>query len=150
MDSLTAQQQELMTKALDGVLTPEEQAEFDELMRVNSAFRHEWESLKSIKEVTATMTFKRPPEETWDRYWAGVYARLERGIGWLLLSVGAAVLLAIAGYHAVMNMIEDQSTPLSIKLAVGAVVIGVAVLLVSVLREKWFVRKTDKYREIIR
>lgn len=150
MDELTVQQQELMTKALDGMLTREEQKEFEELMRANAAFRREWESLKSIKEVTVTMKLKRPPDETWDRYWAGVYARLERGIAWLLISVGAAVLLALAGYHAVINMMEDQSTPLSIKLAVGAVVLGVAVLLVSVLREKWFIRKTDKYREIVR
>ena len=96
------------------------------------------------------LKFKQPPEETWDRYWAGVYSRLERGLAWLLISIGTAVVLAIVGYAAIMKFLEDTSTPLAVKLGVGALLLGGAVLLVSVLREKMVMRKTDKYKEVTR
>ena len=96
------------------------------------------------------MNLKKPPEETWDRYWGGVYARLERGIAWILISLGAAVLIAFAAYHAVLAFLEDTSSPLLLKIALAALVLGGAVLLVSVIREKLVLRKSDKYREVVR
>jgi hypothetical protein len=140
----------LINNAIDGTLSPGEAQEFERLLADRPDVRHEYESLKSVKEVTMELKFKQPPGETWDRYWAGVYSRLERGIAWLLISIGAAVVLAIAGYGAVMKLLEDTATPLAVKLGVGALLLGGAILLVSVLREKLFMRKTDKYQEVIR
>jgi hypothetical protein len=140
----------LLNKAIDCMLSPGEAEEFRRLLTGRSDVRSEYESLKSVKEATMEMKFKQPPEETWDRYWAGVYSRLERGIAWLLISIGAAVVLAIVGYGAVMKFLGDTSTPLAVKLGVGVLLLGGAVLLVSVLREKLMIRKKDKYKEVIR
>ncbi|MGH2568029.1 MAG: hypothetical protein ACRDGA_06785 [Bacteroidota bacterium] len=140
----------LLEKALAGLLSDQERGEFEKLLRANTTLRKEWESVQSLKEVTSTMKLKHPPEETWDRYWAGVYARLERGLAWLLISVGTALVLAIAGYHTVIEFLSSSDTPLVVKLAVAALVLGGAILLVSVAREKWYTSKSDKYREVIR
>jgi len=112
--------------------------------------RREMNSLRSVKEVTMELEFKKPPEEMWARYWAGVYARLERGIAWLLISIGGAILLAAASYRVVEALLEDTAMPLVMKLGIVALVLGGAVLLVSVVREKWFLRKSDRYREVER
>ena len=140
----------LVNRAIDEMLSREETEELQQLFAARPAVRCEYEAMKSIKEATMELTFKQPPEETWDRYWAGVYSRLERGLAWLLISIGTAVVLAIVGYAAIMKFLEDTSTPLAVKLGVGALLLGGAVLLVSVLREKIVMRKTDKYKEVIR
>jgi len=150
MSMLTEREQQLLTKAVDGELTPAEQQEWEELMRKNPALREEFAEHQSLKEVAMEFTFKKPPEETWDRYWAGVYARIERGLAWLLVSIGAAVVLAYAGYQAIAELISDETIPWPVKIATAALLLGLAVLVVSVLREKWFTHKSDKYREVIR
>lgn len=150
MKELTSRDQELLTKALDGELSSAEEQEFRILLRKNEDVRKEWQSMKELKEITGTMQLPHPPEETWDRYWARVYARMERGLAWLLVSIGAAIVLAIAGYEAVARMLEDATLSLPAKLGMIALLLGAAILVVSVAREKWFTRKSDKYREVIR
>ena len=147
---LTAHESMLLGKALEGALDEAEKREFEVLLERRPELREEFHSIKAVQEVTMAMNFKKPPEETWDRYWGGVYARLERGIAWTLISIGAAVVIAFAGYHAVLAFLEDTASPLLLKIAVAALVLGGAILLVSVVREKLTLRKTDKYREVIR
>lgn len=150
MAGLTEDQMALLEKALTGKLTPEEQRTFQALLAEDPQIRKEWDSLKTLHGVTTHMKFGDPPEETWDRYWAGVYARIERGLAWLLISLGTAVLLAVGGYRAVSAFFEDQTTPLFMKVAIAAVVLGGAILLVSIAREKWILWKSDKYKEVVR
>ena len=38
---------------------------------------------------------KKPPKEVWKFYWVSVYNRLERRIGWILLSIGAITSMII-------------------------------------------------------
>jgi hypothetical protein len=140
----------LIARALEGLLTPEEGRELETLMASRPDVRREIESLRSLREVTMGLEFKKPPEEMWARYWAGVYSRLERGIAWLLISIGGAVLLALGTYRVLEVLLEDTTLPLVMKLGIVALVLGGAILLVSVVREKWFLRKTDKYREVVR
>ena len=147
---LTEHESVLLGKALEGALEDSEHQEFEALLDRRPELRQEFQSLKDDQEVTMTMNFKKPPEETWDRYWGAVYARLERGIAWALISIGAAVVIAFAGYHAVLAFLEDTASPLLLKISVAALVLGGAILLVSVIREKFVLRKTDKYREVIR
>ena len=147
---LTEHESVLLGKALEGVLEEAERREYEALLERRPELRKELQTLKDVQEVTMAMNFKKPPEETWDRYWGGVYARMERGVAWMLISLGAAVGIAFAGYHAMLALLEDTSAPLLLKIALAALVLGGAILLVSVVREKLVLRKTDKYREVIR
>lgn len=150
MAGLNEREAALLTKALDGTLSDREETEFARLLERNSQVRDEWKALKRMKEATMTLTFRKPAEETWETYWAGVYARIERGLAWLLISIGGAIVLAAGIYRIVLSMLEDASTPAYMKIAVGALALGFAVLVISVLREKWHVRKSDKYKELTR
>ena len=96
------------------------------------------------------MKFKTPPDKIWDTYWLNVYNRIERGIGWILLSIGAMILLAFGGYHFVINVIADKTLPLIIRIGILSALAGLVVLFVSVVREKILLRKSDPYSEVQR
>jgi len=141
---------ELMMKALDGELNSAEEEEFQGLLAQSEESRREWNHYQRLKEATMKMKFAEPPDEVWDRYWLGIYNRLERRLAWVLVSIGAMILLFFGGYKAIESILQDPHLPGLIKFAILALVAGGVILFVSVLREKLFTRKTDKYREIQR
>lgn len=142
--------QTLLNKALDNLLTDEEQIEFENLLASSNEYQEEYKSLKQIKEVTKTMRLKNPPEEMWDKYWLSIYTRLERGLAWILISIGAIVVLIYGGFQTVESVIQDQTLAWFIKAAILMLIVGGVILFVSVIRERLLLRKTDKYKEIIR
>ena len=71
---------------------------------------------------------------------------ITRGLGWLLFLAGVLALGGLAIYALVL----DDEAPLYIKLGVGALYGGLALLLLSVLRQQLIARKTDKHKDIQR
>jgi len=140
----------LMMARLDGELSGQEHQELERLLGENAGLRQEWEKLQRVKEVTGTMALKRPPEEVWDGYWRSVYNKAERGIGWILVSIGAIVLLSYGLWMMVGEILADADMPGFVKFFLFALLVGLAVLLVSVIREKLFTRKDDPYKEVER
>ncbi|MBX2992333.1 MAG: hypothetical protein KF749_14375 [Bacteroidetes bacterium] len=155
MKELTEYEHTLLAKAVDGDLTRKENNELQKLLAAHPALQKELTTMKRLKEMTMEMEFKKPPEETWDRYWAGVYARMERGFAWLLITVGATLLAGFAIHQwmvkvLINGLLRDTDVPLYVTIGVAAASLGLAVLLVSVLREQLISRKSDKYRKVIR
>lgn len=144
------QARDLMMAALDGECSPAERESLEQMLAENAELKSEWQELSQVKEATQMVNFRNPPEEVWQNYWTGVYARLERGVAWVLISLGAIVLLAWGAWEVVMELLADTDTPGFIKLAVGALAIGGVILFVSVVREKLFVRRADPYKDIER
>jgi hypothetical protein len=140
----------LMMAALDGEISPGERDELDRELERDPGLRREWEKLGRVKEVTGTMTYQRPPEEIWNRYWTSVYNRIERGVGWILVSLGAVVLLAWGAWKALEALWGDANLPLFVKAAILTGAVGLLLLAVSVIREKLFTYRRDPYREIQR
>ncbi len=140
----------LMMAALDDELSSVERAELENMLAADEDLRKEFERLKTVKEVTGTMTFREPPEEVWETYWVSVYNRAERSLGWLFLSLGLTVLFAWAGWHMVNAVLSDTEIPPLIKIAIFAAALGGGILFFSVVREKWFARKHDSYKEVLR
>jgi len=140
----------LMMAALDGEISPDQRRQLDRLLADNQDLREDWERMSKVKEVTSSMSYREPPDEIWQEYWVSVYNRCERGVGWLLMSLSTVVLLSWAAWEAIGAMFADSTMPLYLKLAVLGVAVGAIIMLVSVAREKWFVRRKDPYREVIR
>jgi ferric-dicitrate binding protein FerR (iron transport regulator) len=139
-----------MMGALDGETSPQQEQELSRLLENDPVLEAEWEQLQRVKEVTSGMVFNKPPEEIWDTYWTGVYRRFERGIGWILVSVGAILLLSYGAWEGLGELLDDTTTPAIVKYGALAVIVGLIVLLVSVVREKLFIRRSDPYKDIIR
>ncbi|MDX9758743.1 MAG: hypothetical protein RBU27_06245 [Bacteroidota bacterium] len=139
----------LMMKALDGELAGSEHSEFENFLRTPDC-ADEWARYQTIKEATMTLKPVSPAPEVWDHYWTGVSNRLERGLAWLLFSLGAAALLAWGALRAAEAVWTDSDVPLLIKIAIYSVAGGLLLLLFSVIRERWFIARHDKYNEVIR
>jgi anti-sigma factor RsiW len=75
--------------------------------------------------------------------WAAIHRKLTRPVGWLLLVAGT-LLSTGWGFWLYFTSNED----LVIKFAMGAVVIGVALLLGATIQERWVEWQTDPYRDI--
>jgi len=141
---------ELLTAYLDGELDEQGRREVEKHLAEREDLRRELESMKRVKSLTSRMQLVQPEEEVWNMYWNHVYNRLERGAGWILLSVGAIILLSFGAFHFVRDFLLDPEPRLIIKIGVSAAILGVIILLVSVLRERLFIRKSERYKEIVR
>lgn len=141
---------ELLMRALDDELDSAQRDELERLIADNPELQEEWNHLSRLKEVTAHMKLRNPPEEMWDGYWTSVYSRFERGLAWILVSVGAIVFGSWGAWAVVRDLMADNDLPTFVKWGILALTVGLVMLLVSVLRHRIFVSKSDPYKEIER
>lgn len=141
----------LMERYFSGELTADEEKEFNSIIQNNTEFKKEFEEQANIQEALTKMKIKEPLPEVWDKYWYGVYNRLERGLGWILFSIGVLILAGYGTYSFVEQfLLKNTEAPFLLKIGVTSLLFGILVLIFSVIREKYFVGKTDKYKEIER
>ena len=96
------------------------------------------------------MTLKNPSKEVWDRYWLGVYNQIERGLAWIVISIGAIIVLGFSAVKAAESFFENTTMPGVLKIGIMILTIGFVILIISLLREKLFLFQNDKYKEIQR
>ena len=140
----------LMIAALDGECTEDERRELDALLAARPDLAADWSRLQRLKEVTMTIDIARPPEEVWDRYRRSGLHRAERGVAWTLIAIGGGVLAATALWLWIESWLTSD-LPLFVKIAIGIVMVGGALLIVSIVRERWLLSRRDPYsREVER
>ncbi len=139
----------LIMAVLDDEHSPEDLKELEDLAAASAEVRDEWRRQQRVKEATSTMAWREPTAETWDRYWMSVYNKTERKIAWLLVLGGSFVLAAVGLWEAVPHMLRslfnDSSQPVSVRIAVVAILLGVLLLVVSVIREQLTANRKDPY-----
>jgi len=141
----------MLTPYVDGELSEADRGRVEEHLSACPRCRERLAELKALQEELAMVKFTDPTDVELERYWAGVYNRLERGVGWVLFSIGAILLLCYGAFKLIEGVITDPKVALVVKIGVVALVFGVVVLFVSLLRERLAVRKSDRYsREIER
>jgi len=138
----------LMMKGLDDELSARERVELERLLASDPALRREWDRLVRLKEVTAAMALRPAPDDVWRDYWESVYRRLERGFGWVLFSLGAIIVGSYGTWHGVRALLADTSLPWIVKVGTLTLGIGVVILLVSVIREKVFLGRRQRYKDV--
>jgi hypothetical protein len=139
----------LMMAALDNEISDAERHELKALIASAPDLEVEWRRLARVKQVTSGMALQPLPEETWDRYWASVYARAERGLAWTLVSVGTIILAAYAIWQAISAFLANTGEPVLVRAAIAAVALGAAILVLSVVREKFWMARRDPYQKEI-
>jgi len=140
----------LLEKYLEGILSKEEQLKVDNLLLSNKEFKKEFEEQSKVKKIMNKMSLKNPSVEFWDSYWLGVYNRIERGLAWILVSLGMLILLGFGTFYLAEVILTDTSIPALLKYALAFLLFGGTILLLSIAREKFTVNKKDKYKEIQR
>jgi len=148
---ITCEEMSLRIMALlDGELEDDQISEVKEHLEICEKCADDYASIKKVKEVTEKMKFKKLPEFYWDDYWNHIYNRIERGLSWLLLSMGAIIILSFVGWEFLDKLIADQQIHPLLKGGIFIFIVGIIILIVSILREKLMVRRVDKYREVER
>jgi len=139
---------ELISSYHDKELDEEQRKTVEKHLEECPECSQEFEEMGKFEEVMSKMELKKPPKDVWRLYWASVYNRLERRTGWILLSIGAMIILFFGGYKMVESIIQDPSTPFLLKAGILIFLGGIVVLLVSLIREQFFVRKRERYKEV--
>jgi len=137
---------ELMMASLDGEICAEERAELESHLAECAECRREFEELTRVSELVGEIELPRPSQEDMMKYWPSVYAKIERGAGWGLVILGALVWVA----YGVYLFLTDPGTDVLVKLLIALPVVGVLMLLVSVIRERVHMSKTERYKEVER
>ena len=91
----------LMEKYFSNEISNEEKNELDQLLASDEKLKIEFEEQKKIKEVLNKMKLRNPSREVWDSYWMGIYNRIERGLAWVVISIGALIFFGYASYEIV-------------------------------------------------
>jgi hypothetical protein len=129
-------------------LSDDERRQFEQELESNAELRAELEEFKKLKKVTDHMHYADLPDEVWENYWHSIYRKTERGLGWILLSVGAMIVLCFGAYEVFSQLYADPEAPLWLKIGITGVTLGAIVLLVSYGRERLFAYKRERYREV--
>jgi hypothetical protein len=147
---MTDDVRKLLAGYVDNELTDEERARVEDALTTDPELRAELEEFRKLKEVTGMMRYADLPPEVWDSYWQSLYRKLERGIGWIIFSLGAIVLLAFGAWEFLKVLWITPGNPMWLKLGISAVVLGGIILFVSYARERLFAYKRDRYAEVER
>ena len=143
--------EELIGPYCDGELPADQRQRVEDHLAGCETCRAELANLQALEEKLAMIEFAEPTDAGLELYWRGVYNRLERGVGWILLSIGAIIVLCYGGFKLIEEIVRDPSIALVFKFGFIALVFGAVILFVSLLRERLAVRKADRYsREIKR
>ena len=133
--------EELM-RFLDGEVTPEERARIEGRLAGSSELQREFAIFRSMKQDLQDLSFAAPVDDSvWDR----IRNRITQPVGWLLALAG---FIAWLGY-GVWTFVWSPSA-IVVKLATGAIVIGILVLLANVIWDRYREYGTDPYRHVQR
>lgn len=141
---------QLMMAEVDGEISKADRVELDDLLNRHPELRNELDEFLRLKEVTETMKLKEPNQDVWQNYWINVYNRLERGIAWLVLAIGAGILVAFGIYSLVRDVWLAGDIPILVKIGIFGLILGFVLLLISIGREKIFLWRHERYKEIQR
>ena len=141
---------DMMMAYLDNELDTQEQQIFQDHVKTCAACRTELEEFNHLKEITDSVALVEPEDHIWQQYWDNVYNRIERGVGWCLFSVAGICLVIYGGFKMIEEIVTDPSVGLFIKGSLLVLITGLAFLFASVIRERLYFWKNDRYKKIRR
>jgi predicted anti-sigma-YlaC factor YlaD len=141
---------DFMMGYLDNELDEAQRRAFEAHLASCPDCRKEIEEFRKLKQITDDVTLVEPEDRLWQQYWGGLYNRIERGIGWMVFSVAGILLLIYGGFTAIENVIKDPTVSALLKVGLLALLAGLAVLFVSVVRERIYFWSKDRYKDVRR
>jgi len=138
--------EELLMKAVDGLLSPSERRELDEHLQDCPSCAAELADFTEIKETTDAMTARILSDVAIESFRPSPQAKSVLSLGFALLLVGGLLLLGYAAYLLAV----DAEVPLPIKIGAGAMGAGTLVLAAYVARVRARALGRDPYEKIDR
>jgi anti-sigma factor RsiW len=132
-----------LMRYLDGEMPPQERATLERELRESTELQRELAIYQAMQSDFRELSFA--PALEGGSVWGQVHRRVTRPLGWLFLLSGAALLLGLGVYLFAISAVS-----LLEKLAVGAIVLGVILLLVTVVADRYREWRNDPYRDVQR
>ncbi len=140
--------EELLQKFISGNISESEGERFREHLVSCRRCQQEMNQYDALEDMMKKMKLQDPEDTMWEGYWSSIYNRLERGVGWIIFSVGAIMLLFYGLFKLVEQLIADPTVAIIVKAGILALLLGFAVLVVSILRQQLFAYRKERYREV--
>lgn len=132
----------LLSGYLDDELPPEQRDEVEAHLAACPACQRELDDMRRLFwGTTAAFAASSLPEDTWEDFLDNVYNRLERNTGWAVFIIGALCLVLFGIYV----FVREPWTNALVKVLLATPVAGLAILFISVLRQRLESAKTDRY-----
>jgi hypothetical protein len=144
------QWKDLMMGYLDNELDDRQHRQFQEHLKTCTDCAGELDEFMKLKAITDDVTLNEPQDRLWQEYWVSLYNRLERGTGWILLSLAGILLIIYGGFKAIEAVIKNPDIELTLKFGLLALLAALAILFVSVLRERLYFWRKDRYKDVRR
>ncbi len=141
---------ELLMGYLDNELDNEQREDLERHISSCAECSAELKEFRELKKITDEVTLVEPEDKMWEQYWGSIYNRIERGIGWILFSIAAIVLVTYGGFKVIEDVVKDPTVGVVLKAGLVVLIVGLAILFVSVVRERIFFWKNDRYKDIRR
>ena len=141
---------EMLMGYLDGELSDGESREIEKHLKDCTACSEELGQFRKLKEITDDISLNEPEDRVFEQYWSGIYNRIERRLGWILLSVSGTILVIYLGFMAIEAIVEDKTIDIVLKAGLLMFYASLVILFFSVLREKLHFRKKDRYKDVRR
>jgi len=141
---------DLMMGYLDNELSDEQKRQFEEHLAGCSECKDELAEFRKLKSITDEVTLVEPEDRLWQDYWSGIYNRIERSVGWIVFSVAAILLTIYGGFKLIEELIKDEAIGMLLKIGLLVLIVGLAILFVSVLRERLYFWQRDRYKNVRR
>lgn len=141
---------EMLMGYLDGELSDDQSREIEKHLNECTGCSEELGQFRKLKEITDDISLNEPEDRIFDQYWSSVYNRIERRIGWILLSVSGMVLAICLGFMAIEAIARDHTISIVLKSGLLVFYASLVILFFSVLREKLYFRKKDRYKDVRR
>ena len=141
---------EMLMGYLDGELSESQAGEVAKHLNVCTRCSEELGQFRKLKEITDDISLSEPEDRIFDQYWSCVYNRIERRIGWIMLWVSGSILAIWLGFMAIEAIVKDHTIGIVLKGGLLMFYASLVILLVSVLREKLYLRKKNRYKDVRR
>jgi len=140
----------LLSAYVDGELDADDATRVEAYLAASDEGRREVQRLRELRALTDQLQLRPAPPEAWEAFWDRHYNRAERSLGWLLCGTGLIVLAAWGLYEVATALIGTTELAWWIKGSILAATAGIVVLLVSVIRERIYVRRRTRYKDVVR
>ena len=140
----------LIEKKTDKLIDDDELLILNKHLETCEECRNDLKEVEEMEKLIKMHRYRSPEDKIWTKYKGGFYAKIERGIGWIFFSIGIIVLLISGMFYFIRDFLFDPSVSLVLRLGVSALIIGFVILLVSIIRERVFFNKRERYKEVKR
>jgi anti-sigma factor RsiW len=136
----------MLSAYLDDELTQAEAQRVELHLEVCASCRTALEEMRRIQQLTAQIPFRQPSEEALEAIEQRLSVQAPRHGGWALLLIGVAAWIL----YGLVTALRHPRWPTVPELIASAVVIGLLLLFISVLRQRLLERPHDRYRRVKR